>query len=356
MESLSPLIRRRLKFVPGTLRALAVLSGLILLLSGCGGGPIVATSTGRILYVATTSGIYGFVIMSDGALNPVSSQPLDSGSYSQIAATSEPPTGQTSPLLLGASSATASSLTVWTIGGTGPLTKTTSLSHSGCTAPAYSGNITGVAVTSDNLYALVVDGTTAAGAGVYNTATLALSGGGCKASAMTNTTGAYPVQPSLDCQVPLSSSCILFLTLSTAPTTTTISATTSEEDTFTETTGALGTPTYAPYSTCPCPSGVTFNANTLYFYTSFDGSSPSLQSIGPKSTASTSTVAFSTPSLNLPCMDSIGGTAYIPSSNGYLYSVGVGSGGSLGSITTLVTPSTFGTTLYMNSCAVVTNP
>ncbi len=355
MESLSPLIRRRLKFVPGTLRALAVLSGLILLLSGCGGGPIVATSTGRILYVATTSGIYGFAIMSDGTLNPVSSQPLDPGYYSQIAATSEPPTGQTSPLLLGASG--LSSLTVWTIGGTGPLTKTTSLVTSVC--PSSPGSITGVAVTSDNKYAFVVNGTAPAGASTYNTATLALSGGGCTVSAMT-TAGTFPVQPSLDCQEPLSpSTCTLFLTLSTTATTTPIKATTPEEDTFTETSGVLGIPTYTPYSSCAfpnCPSGVTFNANTLYFYTSFNGSSPSLQSIGPESTASTSTVNFSSASLNLPCMDSIGGNAYIPTSNGYLYSVGVGSGGSLGSVTTLVTPSTFGTPLYMNSCAVATNP
>ena len=74
-------------------RAACLLGSLLLLASGsllssCGGGPTVASSTGRTLYLATTGGIYGFSIMSDGTLTPVSSSPLVTGSYTQIAATS----------------------------------------------------------------------------------------------------------------------------------------------------------------------------------------------------------------------------------------------------------------------------
>ena len=309
-------------------------------LSSCGGGPTVATTTGRTLYLATTSGIYGFNIMSDGTLSTVSSSPLVTVSYTQIAAT----TGSTSTLI-GAKG--GNSLTTWLISG-GTLGTGTSLSLStGCS----SFNATGVAVTSDNNYVLAVDGS----ATTSNIASLPVAGGTCNLSS--TKTADYPVQPSLDCSVAGTSYCILFLTLSSQATTSGTTAVAPEEDSFTKSSGAvaaLSTPTN-PFSTCAtsiCPQGVAFNANTLYFYTTFNGGSPSLQSIAPQTTTSAQTTSFSTANLNLPCIDALGGTAYITTSNGYVYTVQTGTSGSLGSPSTVLSPQTFGSTLTINSCAI----
>ena len=311
------------------------------LLASCGGGPTVATPTGRTLYLATTSGIYGFSIMSDGTLSAVSSSPLATGSYNQIAAT----TGS-SPMLIGANGGT--SLTTWSLSG-GGLGTGTNLSLSACTSFSAA---TGVAVTSDNNYILVVNG----GATTSNIASLPITGGACK-TATTTTSSAYPVQPALDCSVAGESYCILFLTLSSSQTTLSTTSVAPEEDSFTESTGVVEalTPTIAPFSSCTtsiCPQGAAFNANTLYFYPTFNGGSPSLQSIAPQATTSTQSTSFPTPNLNLPCINALGGVAYIPTANGYVYSVSTANGGGLGSPATVLSPQTFGSTLNIRSCTV----
>ena len=50
--------------------------------------------------------------------------------------------------------------------------------------------------------------------------------------------------------------------------------------------------------------------------------------------------------------DALGGVAYIPTSNGYVYSVSTASGGGLGAPGTVLSPQTFGSTLNITSCAV----
>ena len=317
-----------------------LLLSLNALLASCGGGPTVATPTGRTLYLATTSGIYGFSIMSDGTLSAVSSSPLATGSYNQIAATSG-----SSPMLIGANGGT--SLTTWSLGGGGLGAQgKISLSCSSFSAA------TGVAVTSDNNYILVVNG----GATTSNIASLPITGGACK-TATTTTSSAYPVQPALDCSVAGESYCILFLTLSSSQTTLSTTSVAPEEDSFTESTGVVEalTPTIAPFSSCTtsiCPQGAAFNANTLYFYPTFNGGSPSLQSIAPQATTSTQSTSFPTPNLNLPCINALGGVAYIPTANGYVYSVSTANGGGLGSPATVLSPQTFGSTLNIRSCTV----
>ncbi|MGC8528937.1 MAG: hypothetical protein ACP5OP_01885 [Leptospirillia bacterium] len=310
------------------------------LLTSCGGGPTVASPTGRTLYLATTSGIYGFKIMSDGTLSPVSSSPLVPSSYTQIAATMG-----TNPMLIGANG--GSSLTTWSLSG-GGLGSGTTLSLSSCTNFSAA---TGVAVTSDNNYVLVVNG----GATSTNIASLPLSGGTCRITSTTTTD--YPVQPALDCSVAGASYCLLFLTLSSQATTTATVPVAPEEDSFAESTGTVAslTPSVTPFSSCTnsiCPQGVAFNANTLYFYATFNGGSPSLQSIAPQTSTAAQSTSFSTPNLNLPCIDALGGVAYIPTSNGYVYSVSTANGGGVGSPSTVLSPQTFGTTLTINSCAV----
>ena len=304
-----------------------------------------ATPTGRTLYLATTSGIYGFSIMSDGTLSAVSSSPLATGSYNQIAAT----TG-TSPMLIGANG--TSNLTTWNLSGGGLGTGTT-ISLSSCSS---FGVATGVAVTSDNNYVLAVNGGALHSSSSYNIASLPITGGTCHPTGTSSTTG-YPVQPALDCSVAGASYCILFLTLSSQVTTTGTVPVAPEEDSFTESTGAvaaLSSPV-SPFASCTtsiCPQGATFNANTLYFYTTFNGGSPSLQSIAPQTSTAAQSTGFSTPNLNYPCIDALGGVAYIPTSNGYVYSVSTANGGGLGSPSTVLSPQTFGSTLTITSCAV----
>ena len=316
-----------------------LLLSLNALLASCGGGPTVATPTGRTLYLATTSGIYGFSIMSDGTLSAVSSSPLATGSYNQIAATSG-----SSPMLIGANGGT--SLTTWSLGGGGLGAQgKISLSCSSFSAA------TGVAVTSDNNYVVAVSGTTSGGSSTPNIASLPITGGGTCQTA--NTSSTYPVQPALDCSLPASQNCILFLTIS-SQSTDSPDPTTPEEYTYTEGSGVTtSTSLTPPPCTHPaCPLGVAFNPNTLYFYATFNGSSPSLQSFAPQTATAAQSTSFPTPNLTFPCIDALGGVAYIPTSNGYVYSVSTASGGGLGTPATVLSPQTFGSTLNINSCAV----
>ena len=322
-------------------RPIVLLLSLLLLsvgalLASCGGGPTVATPTGRTLYLATTSGIYGFSIMSDGTLQALSSSPLATGSYNQIAAT----TGS-SPLLIGANGGT--SLTTWNISGEG-LGSQGTLSVSNCISSA-----TGVAVTSDNNYVVAVDG------GVPGTSTniasLPVTGGTCHTAS--TSASSYPVQPALDCSLPASQNCILFLTVSSSQTITSSSLMSPVEYTYTEGSGVSTTISPSPTCTAPdCPLGAAFNPNTLYFYATFNGSSPSLQSFASQTATAAQSTSFPTPNLTFPCIDALGGVAYIPTSNGYVYAVPTGNGGGLGSPSTVLTPQSFGSTLNINSCAV----
>ena len=317
-----------------------LLLSLNALLASCGGGPTVATPTGRTLYLATTSGIYGFSIMSDGTLSAVSSSPLATGSYNQIATTSG-----SSPMLIGAYGGT--SLTTWSLGG-GGLGAQGKISLSGCTSfpPA-----TGVAVTSDNNYVVAVSGTTSGGSSTPNIASLPITGGTCHTA--NTSSSAYPIQPALDCSLPASQNCILFLTIS-SQSTDSPDPTTPEEYTYTEGSGVTtSTSLTSPPCTHPaCPLGVAFNPNTLYFYATFNGSSPSLQSFAPQTATAAQSTSFPTPNLTFPCIDALGGVAYIPTSNGYVYSVSTASGGGLGAPATVLSPQTFGSTLNISSCAV----
>ncbi|MDA8112687.1 MAG: hypothetical protein M0T83_09560, partial [Nitrospiraceae bacterium] len=180
------MIRRLVALLPRSFRSLFGLLGLLAFLSGCGGGPIVATSTGRILYVATSNGIYGFSIMSTGTLAPISSQPLVTGSseFLQIAATTGTPFGQNSPILLGADG--SGTLSSWSISGGGGLNTTTLPAPVGCTSLT---SITGTTPTLDNNYIVVLDGASTNS----NIESISLSNGNCTVYS-TLTTGVYPIQ------------------------------------------------------------------------------------------------------------------------------------------------------------------
>ena len=305
-----------------------------------------ATSTGRILYVATTNGIYGFSIMSTGTLTPISSQPLVTNSLQQIAVTPGIPTGQSTPLLLGASG--GGSLSVWTVGGGGGLTPTTSLSCSGLNP------ITGVTVTADSQYVVVVDETSSSPS--PNLGLIAFSK---TSSCSTGSSSFYPLQPAIDCAVSGSNPCILFLTGLTSLTPP-LTPTTPLEIPVTPSNGTFGAP-LTPSYTCSsgsCPLGVTFDPTTVFFYASFTGTSPpSLQSIvqGTKTSTSSTTFPSSAP-VNYPCVDTVGGIVYTPTANGFLYASSTNASGALPAVTTVLTPSSLPVPLAMTSCAVDTNP
>ena len=347
MGSPPPLIHRLVALLPRSFRSLFGLLGLLAFLSGCGGGPIVATSTGRILYVATSNGIYGFSIMSTGTLAPISSQPFVTNSVQQLAVTPGIPAGQSTPLLLGATE--GSSLLVWTVGGGGSLTQSTSLSCSGLG----SSSITGVTVTSDSQYVLVVDG------GVQGpSANLGLISFSTTSTCSTGASSIYPLQPTIDCAVSGSNPCILFLTGLTSLNSP-LTPTTPLEIPVTPSSGTFGTPS-TPYtcSSGSCPLGVTFDPTTVFFYASFTGTSPpSLQSIAPGAQSSTSTTTFpASAPVNYPCVDTVGGVVYTPTANGFLYASSTNTQGALSGATAVLTPTSLPVSLNMTSCAVATNP
>ncbi len=301
-----------------------------------------ATSTGRILYVATTNGIYGFSIMSTGTLTPISSQPLVTNSLQQIAVTPGIPTGQSTPLLLGASG--GGSLSVWTVGGGGGLTPTTSLSCSGLSS------ITGVTVTADSQYVLVVDGK------AYSS-NLGLISFPTPTTCLPGSSSFYPLQPAIDCAVSGSNPCILFLTGLTSLTPP-LTPTTPFEIPVTPSSGFGASSSPYTCSSGSCPLGVTFDPTTVFFYASFTGTSPpSLQSIvqGTKTSTSSTTFPSSAP-VNYPCVDTVGGVVYTPTANGFLYASSTNASGALSAVTTVLTPSSLPVSLAMTSCAVATNP
>ncbi len=355
------MFRRHASRLPRSLQAFLGLFGLVLILSACGGGPTVATSTGRVLYVATTSGIYGFSIMSTGTLNPLSTQPLVSNTdILQIAATPGIPAGQSGPLLLAATG--TSSVSAWTIGGGGSLTQTTSLPCSTLSA------VTGLTVTSDSQYLILVDGNSQGGSSNVNLGLIPFSKTSqCTTGYTSNTSAsAYPLQPAIDCAVPASTSCILFLTISSAS----ISSSNFSNSTLTtpqEIQVTLSTPAFTipsnptPFScTTPgCPLGVAFDPTTVFFYASFTGTNPpTLQSIAEGAKNATAQVSFpSSAPVNYPCVDTIGGVVYTPSSNGFLYASQTNASGGLSAPSTVLTSSSLPTSsLDMVSCAVVSNP
>ena len=351
MGSPPPLIHRLVALLPRSFRSLFGLLGLLAFLSGCGGGPIVATSTGRILYVATSNGIYGFSIMSTGTLAPVSSQPLVTNSVQQLAVTPGIPAGQSTPLLLGTQTS-GGSLLVWTVGGSGSLTQSTSLSCSGL------GSITGVTVTSDSQYVLVVDGeTTSNNLGLISFSKTSA----CSPGSSSSSSSFYPLQPAIDCAVSGSNPCILFLTGSSTQTSSSISLATPLEIPVTLTSSSpFGTALSSSYTctTSACPLGVTFDPTTVFFYASFTGTSPpSLQSIAPGAKSSTSTTTFpASAPVNYPCVDTVGGVVYTPTANGFLYASSTNAQGALSGATAVLTPTSLPVSLNMTSCAVATNP
>ena len=343
------MFRRHASRLPRSLQAFLGLFGLVLILSACGGGPTVATSTGRVLYVATTSGIYGFSIMSTGTLNPLSTQPLVSNTdILQIAATPGIPSGQSGPLLLAATG--TSSVSAWTIGGGGSLTQTTSLPCSTLSA------VTGLTVTSDSQYLILVDGN----ASSSNLGLISFSKTSSCASGSTSTSSsAYPLQPAIDCAVSGTSPCILFLTVSGNSVSSTLSLTTPQEIPVTPSSATFSNPS-TPFSctSTSCPFGVTFDPTTVFFYASFTGTNPpTLQSIAEGSKTATSQVSFpSSAPVNYPCVDTLGGVVYTPSANGFLYASQTNASGGLSAPSTVLTPSSLPTSLDMVSCAVVSNP
>ncbi len=351
------MFRRHASRLPRSLQAFLGLFGLVLILSACGGGPTVATSTGRVLYVATTSGIYGFSIMSTGTLNPLSAQPLFSTpGILQIAATPGIPPGQSGPLLL-AATGTSSSVSAWTIGGGGSLTPTTSLSCSSGLS-----DVTGLTVTSDSQYLILVDGNSQGGSlSNVNLGLIPFSKTSqCTTGYTSNTSAtAYPLQPAIDCAVSGTSPCILFLTVSGNSVSSTLSLTTPQEIPVTPSSATFSNPS-TPFSctSTSCPFGVTFDPTTVFFYASFTGTNPpTLQSIAEGSKTATSQVSFpSSAPVNYPCVDTLGGVVYTPSANGFLYASQTNASGGLTAPSTVLTPSSLPTSLDMVSCAVVSNP
>ena len=351
------MFRRHASRLPRSLQAFLGLFGLVLILSACGGGPTVATSTGRVLYVATNTEIYGFSIMSTGTLNPLSTQPLFSKTnILQIAATPGIPPGQSGPLLLAATG--TSSVSAWTIGGGGSLTPTTSLSCSSSSGP---GAVTGLTVTSDSQYLILVDGN----ASSNNLGLISFSNSSTCTTESTSSSSNYPIQPAIDCVLPASSSCILFLAISSASisssTFSTSTLTTPQEIQVTLSPAAFTVPSNPSPFSCTepgCPFGVAFDPTTVFFYASFPGATPpTLQSIAEGSKTATSQVSFpSSAPVNYPCVDTIGGVVYTPSSNGYLYASQTNASGGLSAPSTVLTPSSLPTSLDMVSCAVVSNP
>jgi hypothetical protein len=315
--------------------ALAGLSSI----TSCGGGPNVASATGHYLYLASSNGIYGFSIMSNNSLSPLSNTALASGAYTGVLVVSTPG-GSSTPVLYAVNGGGA--IATFPINGNGTLGTETNLTTTGSCPGAYSG----LSATADGNWLLAVDNSTA----TNNIVSINLKSN----NACTGLTNAYtsgnPVTLGINCTLS-GGSCTVLVTLNSGTGST--SLTNPVLISWSSSTGAFSTTTQLTGLSGPPQSDV-FDTATLYFYLTVPSSNVlgSLVSSPAVSTAFTSTQSFS-PITSTPCLDVLSNAFYLPTTNGSVFQFSVDTSGNIQSPSQLWSLSSSPSIPTIYACAVL---
>lgn len=319
----------------GTLRSFLLLSGAALFLASCGGGPIVATTTGHYLFVSNSSGIYSFSILSDNTLSPVSTSPQQpQGSFTGMAFV-KTPAGTASPTLY---ATTGSS--IWAFPSTGGGTIGTSVPVTLTSCSLSSSSITAITATPGGHYLLIAYGSSSS----YSLAALQLTSG-TAATCTPISSPAIASAPSglaVDCAVLAGSPCNVLATVSgSAP----YLATWTEGST-------IGTLTQLQ-NISTNPAFALFSLSTDYFYLF----SPS-QAVVSSLTGSLTTTTAQTSSQTIPastsaaCLDLIANTVYVPTTGGAIDQMGLQANGAIGGAAQVWSLASSPALYSIGSCAV----
>ncbi|MHB1757446.1 MAG: hypothetical protein ACYCT9_08020 [Leptospirillum sp.] len=291
---------------------------LLILLSGCGGGPDVTQATGHGILLATSQGLFNISFSSNGSSTLTSTTPIIAGGINAMVAVENASYLVNGPMLVTTNGTT---LSAYAMTGGVPSSTGQPISTSNCSSFS---SINSLAVTPDGKYLLA---TSMANEDLY-IITLA-SGYPCTQTPITTY---YPTSVAVEC-LQLNSSCQIFLTLSTSSTS--VSPTTPEVLSWTET-QPPGSPILLSDLT-PSASSVIFDNETSYFYTLVTVSNNSrvynVSVVTPLTATSpyASNVSYGNVPFSNPCLDPLGQTLYTPTSNGSVYSASVSTSGSIGS-------------------------
>jgi len=292
---------------------------LLILLSGCGGGPDVTQATGHGILLATPQGLFNISFSSNGSSTLTSTTPIIAGGINAMVAVENASHPFNGPMLVTANDTTLSAYAM--TGGTPSSTGQPITPSSGCAISS----INSLAVTPDGKYLLA----SSRESGELYIITLA-SGYPCTQTTITSSSTNYPTSVAVEClQL---NSCQIFLTLSSS--TSSVSPTTPEVLSWTET-QPPGSPTPLTDLTPPA-SSVIFDNETSYFYSLVTSSNSSVYNVsGVTPLTATSkygpNVTYGNVPFSNPCLDPLGQTLYTPTSNGSVYSASVSTSGSIGS-------------------------
>lgn len=309
-------------------------------LTSCGGGPNVASATGHYLYLASSNGIYGFSLMSNNTLSPLSSSALVNGAYTAVVV-DPTPGGVNSPVLYAVNSGT--SISSFAINGNGTLGSVSSLSLTGTCLAHYSG----LSLTADGNWLLAVDNSVP----TSNIDAINLKTNACGTESSVDSTH-FPITLAVNCTLS-GGNCEVLVTESsssgsTTPTTQVlIPSWSSSNGTFSGTTTTLsGLGTTA--------QSVVFDTATLYYYLTAPSSNEigSLISSPSTSTGFTSTLSFSTIT-STPCLDVLDNALYLPTTNGSVYQFGVDTSGGIQSAGQLWSLSSTPSIPTIYACAIL---
>jgi hypothetical protein len=308
-------------------------------LTSCGGGPNVASATGHYIYLASSNGIYGFSLMSNNTLSPLSNSALASGAYTAIIV-DPTPGGISSPVLYAVNSGT--SISSFPINGNGTLGTPTSLSPTSCLT-----DYSGLSVTADGNWLLAVDNLVA----TNNIAAINLKTDACGTVSSVDSSN-FPITLAVNCTLSGGSCNVLVTEAPTASSSTPstqvlIPSWSSSNGTFSGTTTTLS-------GLGATAQSVIFDTATLFFYLTAPSSNllGSLVSAPSTSTAFTSTLSFSTIT-STPCLDVLNNALYLPTTNGSVYQFGVDTAGGIQSASQLWSLSSTPSIPTIYACAIL---
>ncbi|MHB1562790.1 MAG: hypothetical protein ACYCXP_01655 [Leptospirillum sp.] len=294
---------------------------LLVLLSGCGGGPDVSQSTGHGILLATPQGLFNISFSTNGANTLTSTTPIIAGSITAMVTVENASYPVNGPMLVTTNGTT---LTAYSMSGGVPAATGDPISPS-CTLPTLS-SIASLSVTPDGKYLLV----TTSGSNTLSIIHLA-NGYSCT---QTSINSGYPTSVSVEC-LQIGSSCQIFLTLSSSAS----NNTPVPPGVVPWTEGTLLPSSSTPTSLTglkPASSAI-FDNETSYFYALITASNNSsvynvsgVTTLSSSSTYNTS-VSYSNVPFSNPCLDPLGQTLYTPTyNNGSVYSASVSTSGSIG--------------------------